>query len=121
MDSNTQDIVIPEPIRQFLNDLINRAGLAPETPELQYTAIEQLYIALNNYLLSVAIEQLPKSEMDNFASFASTKPSAAEMSTYLRDRIENADEVFTDAMEQFESIYLAGAKQGVNSATKEPK
>ena len=107
---------IPEPIRQFLESLIKQAGVEADAPNLRYTKIEELYKALNNYLLSVAIEKLPKSDLEDFTKFAQGKPTSEQMSAYLSERIEGADAVFTDAMEQFETLYLASARRSIQSA-----
>ncbi len=108
----SQTTPIPQPVQEFLADLIRRAGLEQDTPDKRYTMIDQLYTALNNYLTSVAVEKLSEVDREEFVEFVKSGPASEQMSTFLRSRIVDAEAVFTDAMEQFESIYLAGAKHG---------
>ncbi len=98
-----------EEIDTYLKNLLQKADITPDSPEIESMLVDELREVLNEYLLDVVLEKLPPSAIDELSTI--TAPTAAQLNEFLDRHIEDAHQVMGDALGVFESIYLKGASQ----------
>lgn len=115
MDSLTaQQVQIPPEIRNFLDGLLEEAGITSVEGELKEEMISQLYQRLNNFITSTIVDSLPPENIDEFIKMNEENRPQIEIEQYLKEKMPNSQDVFGKAFVQFRDIYLGKVTPGGN-------
>lgn len=107
----------PSEINGYLKNLLVKAGITPESPEIESMLVDELREVLNEYLLDVVLEKLPETAIQQLSTMPAT--TSDELHAFLSQHIPDAKQVMGDALGVFESIYLKGAAQKQASTHRE--
>lgn len=114
MDSQTQ---IPQDIRAFLESLLQDANILNLDDAAKEEMIKQLFVRLDNFMLTTIVESLPSDKLDEFTKMSESGKSKEELEAYLKANIPNAEEVFSRAMLSFRDLYLGNVALGKGAPT----
>lgn len=118
MDSQTQ---IPQDIRAFLESLLQDAQMTTLDDQAKEEMIKQLFIRLDNFMLTTIVEALPAQNLEEFTKMSETGKTREELEAYLKANIPNAEEVFARAMLAFRDLYLGNVTLGRTAPNEQPK
>jgi|GEM_PF-1259935 len=105
MDQNNDINQIPPYLRDFLSSLITEAGIVVD--EVTHNQIiKELFVQLDNYILSVIIEKLPGDKLEEFTKMAEEGKNREELEEYLSKNIQDSQQVFSQALMDFKNLYL---------------
>jgi len=93
-------------IRTFLQKLLEDAGQTDMSPELTEQKIVDLNTRLEDKLILTAMDHLSEEKQDELAGLAENKAPAKEMEDFVKTNIDNWEEVFSNALDEFRSTYL---------------
>ena len=122
MDNSTtqqsgQSPQIPGEIRNFLETLLQDAGMTSLDDQMHEEMIKELYIRLDNFITSTIINNLPPEHLEEFIKANQEKKPLAEIEQFLKDKMPNVHEVFAQAFTEFRDMYLGN----VTAARNAPK
>lgn len=112
MDSQTatqqtnDQLAIPTEIRNFLDGLLQDAGMTTLDADMREEMIKELYTRLDSFLTSTIVNNLPAENIDEFIKMNEEKRSQAEIESYLKDKMPDAEDVFAKAFMEFRDLYL---------------
>lgn len=118
MDQNDDINQIPQDLRDFLTSVITEAGINVDE-QAHNQIIKELYVQLDNYILSTIIEELPSDKLEEFTKMAEVGKSREELETYLMNNIPNSQEVFAQTLVDFKNLYLGNVAVARNAPTEE--
>lgn len=98
--------LIPKEIREFIESILQDAQMSNLDKQMYKEMVKELYIRLDNFMLTTIVEALPPEKLEEFAKMAEAGKERDELEDYLKANIENADEVFAKAMLEFRDLYL---------------
>lgn len=104
MDQN--DLQIPAEIRSYLEGLLAEANISSLDDKVREETIKELYVQLDNFMTTAIIDNMPPEHLDDFIKLNEDKKSQAEVEMFLKDKMPNAQEVFTNAFKNFRNLYL---------------
>lgn len=116
-DQSTQ--ITPE-IRSFLESLLADANMTTLDDGVKEEMISELYARLDNFLSSHLVDSLPPEEVENFITMNGEGKSKEEVEQFLKDKIPNSEQVFTDAFIEFRNMYLGNVAVSRNEPQSEP-
>src|SRR3989344_5549520 len=98
MDNSTtqqsgQSPQIPGEIRNFLETLLQDAGMTSLDDQMHEEMIKELYIRLDNFITSTIINNLPPEHLEEFIKANQEKKPLAEIEQFLKDKMPNVHEV----------------------------
>lgn len=102
MDQNQ----ITQEVRTFLEGLLQDAGMTFTDNEMKEEMVKELYVRLDNYIASAVVDYLPKEHFDTFIKMNEEKKSKQEIENFLKEKIPDAQNVFTKAFSDFRAMYL---------------
>lgn len=117
MDQNDDINQIPQDLRDFLSSLINEAGITVDE-QTHNQVIKELYVQLDNYILSTIVEELPSDNLEEFTQMAEEGKGREELEKYLSDHIPNSQEVFARALIDFKDLYLGNVAVARSAPTE---
>jgi Arc/MetJ-type ribon-helix-helix transcriptional regulator len=103
-----ESMVSPE-ARTFLEKLIEEKKFENLSPALKESMIESLNKRLEAYILTAITEQLSAENADKLNALTEGEgsvPTSAEMQSFIKQNVPNAQEVIAKAMLEFRSVYL---------------
>jgi predicted house-cleaning noncanonical NTP pyrophosphatase (MazG superfamily) len=106
---------IPDEVREYLDSLLQDAGMSGFDPAMHDAMINELYIRLDKFLIGKVVEFLPEDKLEEFAKLNEETADPAKIQEYLTANLQNAQDVFTTAFGEFRDIYLEGVKQAVQN------
>ena len=109
-DVQKQNIVIPDEIRVYLEDLLSQAGIIDIDSVVKEAMLQELFVRLDQFLATKVIDYLPVDKLDEFTQFTQSKPSQEKMQQYLQSHLPNAQDVFIVAFGEFRDMYLKNIK-----------
>ena len=109
MDSQAQ---IPQDIRAFLESLLQDANMTTLDDQAREEMIKQLFVRLDNFMLTTIMEALPGEKLEEFTKMSEEGKDRTELEAYLKANIPNAEEVFARAMLTFRDMYLGNVAVG---------
>ncbi|HSA83695.1 MAG TPA: DUF5663 domain-containing protein [Patescibacteria group bacterium] len=101
-----QSVPIPNELRQFLEGIINYAHPTGIDAQVKEEIMQELFYQLDNYLANVITENLTDEDLDTFVKMNEEKKPRAEIENFVKEKIPNAQEVFTQAFVHFQKMYL---------------
>lgn len=107
---------IPQEIRNFLDGLLKDAGMTTLDDQMREEMIKELYARLDNFITTAIIDTLPPEHLDEFIKLNEDKKPQVEIEQFLKDKMPNSQEVFSNAFSDFRSLYLGN----VNAARNAP-
>lgn len=106
---------IPDEVKSFLSGLLDDAGMTDLDPDMREEMIMELYVRLDNYLVSVIVDNMPDDQLDAFAKLNEEKKPREEIEKFVNEKIPNATAVFADAFAKFREMYLGGVSVARNA------
>ncbi len=113
VDDQAQVALIPDEVREYLDSLLNDAGMDGFDPAMHDAMINELYIRLDKFLIGKVVEFLPEDKLEDFAKLNEETTDPAKIQEYLQQNLPNAQDIFTNGFGEFRDIYLEGVKQAV--------
>lgn len=117
MDKN-RPLQIPQEIREFLESLLNDAGMTALDEAMREEMIKELYARLDHFLTARIIDNMPPEHLEEFIKMNEEKKSQAEIEQYLKAKMPNAQGVFTQAFAEFRDLYLGNVAVARNAPQK---
>jgi hypothetical protein len=68
--------------------------------------IQELFFQLDNYLASVITDNLSPEDLEVFIKMNEEKKSKEEIEGFIKEKLPNAQEIFTNAFATFRDLYL---------------
>jgi hypothetical protein len=107
------DLQIPQEVRGFLESMLAEANMDVDDATRE-EMIKELYARLDNYLVTVIVNNLPAEHLDDFVKLNEEKRPQEEINTFLEQKMPNAKEVFAKAFVDFRQFYLGGVATARN-------
>jgi len=101
-----QSIQIPADIKQFLESIIDESKIEVLDEHMRQGMVQELYAQLDNYLASIITDQLKGEDLDVFVRMNQERKSKEEIEAYIKEKVPNAQEIFTNAFADFKNLYL---------------
>lgn len=112
-------IQIPVEIRAYLEDLILEAQVPVGDDKAKEELIQYLFERLDRFLAAKIVENMKPEDTETFIKMNEEQKSREDIDNFIRDHMQNAQEVFTRAFVDFRDFYLtaqanasAGSAQG---------
>lgn len=102
----TQPVEVKPEVRQFLEQLMKDAGFIDVLPELKEELFNDLVTVFNEHMMTTIVEELPADKLLVFNKLQDEGKSKEEIEGFLLESIENAPELFADALLEFRDTYL---------------
>ena len=102
---------IPPEYDLYLDRLISDAHKGNLTDNLKEEIKRDLYGRLENFLLTSFIQAMPNDAADKFDELMNSTPDQADVQNFLRQNIENIDQVSAGALLEFKDVYLGATKK----------
>lgn len=109
------NLQIPPEVRNFLEGLLQDAGMTTLDEGMREEMIKELYARLDNYITSAIVSKLPPEHAEAFISLNEEKKSQEEIQAFLQDKLPNAQEVFALAFSEFRDLYLGNVSAARNA------
>jgi len=103
MDNTVQ---IPDDIREYLNNILQEAGMLTLDDQMREGMIQELYYQLDNYLASIMVKSLEPEDLETFIKMNEEKKSKEEIENFVTEKVPNSQEVFSNALIEFRRLYL---------------
>lgn len=114
-DQSVQSIQIPAEIKQFLDDILQQAGMVAPSEEIHQEMLKQMFEQLDQHLTAVILEKLPEDKIEAFIKMNEDQRPQEEIQTYLQQHIPQVNEVMANAFTQFRDMYLSNVAIGQNA------
>lgn len=93
-------------IEDFLQKLLEEAGMDTTSPEVKEQMLKDLRLRLNDRLFGTVIMNLIDEKLTEFRQMTEKEVSTEELQKFIDTNIPNAQEVFSQAMMAFRKDYL---------------
>lgn len=110
------DLDIPQEIRKFLEDMLDDANMTGEE-NTREQMIKELYTRLDNYLVTVIVDNIPPEHLEDFIKLNEDKRPQEEVNKFLEEKMPDAKEVFAKAFVDFREIYLGSVEKSRNQSS----
>ena len=110
---------IPVEIRAYLEDLITEAQVPVFDDKAKDELVQYLFERLDRFLAAKIVENMSPEDTEAFIKMNEEKKSREEIDQFIKDHMQNAQEVFTRAFVDFRDFYLtaqANASTGTQPA-----
>jgi len=117
-------IEIPVEIRAYLEDLILEAQVPVFDDKAKAELVQYLFERLDRFLAAKIVENMKPEDTETFIKMNEEKKSREEIDQFIKDHMQNAQEVFTRAFVDFRDFYLtaqANMKEGQNAPVQADK
>ena len=112
-------IQIPVEIRAYLEDLIMEAQVPVENDSAKEDLTQYLFERLDRFLAAKIVENMKPEDTETFIKMNEEGKSREEIDNFIREHMQNAQEIFTRAFVDFRDFYLtAQANTASNPAPK---
>ena len=99
-------IQIPVEIRAYLEDLILEAQVPVFDDKSKDELIQYLFERLDRFLAAKIVENMKPEDTETFIKMNEEQKSREEIDQFIKDHMQNAQEVFTRAFVDFRDFYL---------------
>lgn len=100
-----QTLQIPEEIKTYLTGLISDSGMVLEA-QMKEEMLKELFARLDSYMTSVIVEKLSAEDVEVFIKMNEDKKPKEEIEQFIKTKLPNSQEVFTNAFIDFRNLYL---------------
>lgn len=117
-------ITIPQETRTFLEGLLRDGGMSNLDEQTTEDMIQELFIRLDSYMTGAIIDNLDQPNVEAFIKLAESGADQNTIQEFLKDKIPNAQDIFTNAMLTFRDLYLGKVQEGREenkTAEEQPK
>lgn len=101
---------IPPQILAFLESMLLDANMTTLDQETHNQMLQELFLRLDNFMLSTIVENLPPDKLEEFTKLSDGGKPREELEDYLRGNIPNSEEVFVQSMLDFRDLYLGNVQ-----------
>lgn len=113
--SVNEGLNVPSEVRNFLESLLQDAGMTALDTEMKEEMLKELYTRLDNFLTSTIIDNLPAEQLDTFIRMNEEKRSKTEIEQFLQEKLPNVSEIFSRAFMEFRDLYLGNVTVARNA------
>src|SRR5260221_13647288 len=99
-------IQIPAEIRAYLEDLITEAQVPVFEDRAKEDLIQYLFERLDRFLAAKIVENMKPEDTEAFIKLNEEKKPREEIDAFIKDHMQNPQEVFTRAFVDFRDFYL---------------
>src|SRR5207302_9551291 len=92
---------IPEDIRQFLDSILQEAGMLTLDDQMREGMIQELFYQLDNYLASIIVKNLETEDLETFIKMNEEKKPKQEIESFITQKIPNSQQVLSNAFIDF--------------------
>ncbi len=117
MHNQTQEI--PQDVRDYLEGILKDANMLSLDDDMKEEMVKELYARLDNYITSVLVDTMPPDQLEPFIKMNEDKKPKAEIETFVKQHLPNAQEVFTKAFVGFRDMYLGNVAVKRNAPPEE--
>ncbi len=89
--------------------------------DLKEEMINDLYARLEHKLVAAAAEKLKPEDLEEFQKLLQEQKPQEELQKFLTERLENAQEIFAQAITDFRDTYLTNISPAMEKAIAETK
>lgn len=93
-------------IEDFLNALLDEAGMGEVSAEVRAQMFKDLSARLNDRLFATVVMSLNDSDLTKFRQMAEGGANGDELQKFIDSHIPNAADLFASAMMEFRANYL---------------
>lgn len=103
-----QQIVIPPEIQAYLESLIQEANVPVFDDKQKQELVRYLFDRLDKFLAAKIVENMKPEDTETFIKMNEDKKSREEIDAFIKEHMQNPQEVFTRAFVDFRDFYLTG-------------
>ena len=96
---------IPEQAKQLIDQIIAQSEIEGLDSQVREQLEQDLYAELDAHMLAAAIDNLPDEQLDTYQQMVTSDVSSEEMQKFFAQHIENLEQVLTQAVIEFKSLY----------------
>lgn len=112
----TQNVPIPPEIQAYLESLITEANIPVGDDKAKQELVSYLFDKLDKFLAAKIVENMKPEDTEIFIKMNEDGKSREEIDTFIKEHMQNPQEVFTRAFIDFRDFYLTG-QPGVDQAS----
>ena len=101
-------IAIPPEIQSFLEALIKEANIPVNDDKAKEELVRYLFDKLDKFLAAKIVENMKPEDTEAFIKMNEEGKSREEIDAFIKEHMENPQEVFTRAFIDFRDFYLTG-------------
>ena len=117
MDNTQQDLQIPEEIRNYLDGILTDANMNMMEDDMREEMIRELFARLDNFMTATIVDNLSQEDAETFVKMNEDKKPKEEIEAFVKEKMPNSEEVFTNAFANFRDLYLGNVTESrMNSA-----
>lgn len=105
---STQVIPIPSEIQAYLESLIQEANISATEDKAKEELVRYLFDKLDKFLAAKIVENMTPEDTEAFIKLNEEGKSREEIDTFIKEHMQNPQEVFTRAFIDFRDFYLTG-------------
>lgn len=116
-------VQIPVEIRAYLEDLIAEAQVPVFDDKAKDELVQYLFERLDRFLAAKIVENMKPEDTETFIKMNEEKKSREEIDQFIKDHMQNAQDVFTRAFVDFRDFYLtaqANMQTGEQAPANQP-
>ena len=110
---------IPAEIRTFLEVLLREAKIGDVDEKTREDLIQELFYQLDNYLTSVIVDSLKPEDLETFIKMNEEKKPKEEIEAFIKEKLPDAENLFTDAFVEFKNLYLGNVDRAKEEFVEE--
>ena len=93
-------------ILTYLEELIRKKGVKKMPEDILSDMVVDLWLRFDRFIFLSVMQTLSSGDHEKFDEFLEKEPNQEEMMDFLKNNVDNLEEVIKQAMEDFEKIYL---------------
>lgn len=105
---NPAQVNIPPEIKDFLEGLIKEANIPFDNDSAKEELVRYLFDKLDKFLAAKIVENMKPEDTEAFIKMNEEGKSREEIDAFIKEHMENPQEVFTRAFIDFRDFYLTG-------------
>lgn len=110
---------IPQDIRQYLEDMLQDAGMLTLDDASRESMIQELFVQLDNYIASLIVQNLQPADLEIFIKMNEERKPKEDIEQFIKDRLPNAQELFTNAFIDFRNLYMQNVEASRTDQNKD--
>lgn len=111
LTTQSDAIAVSPEVQQFLERLLEDAGIAPENPDLRFTMLAELAARLQQQVILDLLDKLDQQKFDEFEKLMETNPSPERIISFLKLSIPQNVEIVSQTMLDFKDTFVSAATE----------
>ena len=101
-----ESVVTSDKVREFLESILEEAHMSSFDTEIHEGMLQELYSLLDNYLAAAVVDHLNPEDLEVFIKMNEDNKSADELELFLKEKMPDHQEIFSNAFLEFKTLYL---------------